>query len=164
LYFWLKKENAGVKKTKRRAEGGTKKKAVRTRSKKRSEKPATITDDLSAKKRDEAPDPVDLAEAREIVAAMVRKSARKIAEEIIKVAETGQLAPAKYLFEAVGLYPPGPEAPKPEESLAYSLLKRMGLQPEGEISEAAEKDKIREGAASDDKHSRPNEGRKDAVK
>jgi hypothetical protein len=48
---------------------------------------------------------------------------------VIEVAKTGQLASAKYLFEAVGLYPATEEtrAKAPEDSLAYTLLRRMGL-------------------------------------
>ena len=48
---------------------------------------------------------------------------------MIKVALTGQLATAKYLFEAVGLYPPTEQtvARPIETSLAHTLLTRMGL-------------------------------------
>lgn len=73
--------------------------------------------------------PVDLEEARERVSDLVRKSAGEIASGVIEVAKGGQLASAKYLFEAVGLYPaaeqtaPGP----PEDSLAQTLLKRLGI-------------------------------------
>jgi hypothetical protein len=53
---------------------------------------------------------------------------RTIVSRFIEVAKSGQLAPAKYLFEALGLYPsPAETLAKPENSLAYALLKRMGL-------------------------------------
>jgi hypothetical protein len=73
--------------------------------------------------------PVDMVQVRENINNLVGNSARKIAIEVIKVALTGQLATAKYLFEAVGLYPATEEtAPRPiETSLAHTLLKRMGL-------------------------------------
>jgi hypothetical protein len=73
--------------------------------------------------------PVDMVQVRENINNLVGNSARKIAIEVIKVALTGQLATAKYLFEAVGLYPATEETvPRPiETSLAHTLLKRMGL-------------------------------------
>ncbi len=43
----------------------------------------------------------DVVRVRESISILVRESAAKIATEIIKVAVTGQLAPAKYLFEAI---------------------------------------------------------------
>ena len=131
-----------MKKAKGRQRAGTAKKAARARIKNISEKPAAKPDGKTLNRVEEELEPVDFAEVREIVAAMVRRSAKKIAEGVIKVAEKGQLGPAKYLFEAVGLYPPGAEVPKPEESLAYSLLKRMGLQPEAEVADEGEKGNI----------------------
>jgi len=48
---------------------------------------------------------------------------------VVKVAMTGQLASAKYLFEVVGLYPATEQtaAGPGENSLADTLLARMGL-------------------------------------
>jgi hypothetical protein len=72
--------------------------------------------------------PVDLVEARKSIATLVRMSANEIAKGLIEHAKSGELAPTKYLFELVGLYPATPEtSSKPENSLAYALLKRMGL-------------------------------------
>jgi hypothetical protein len=73
--------------------------------------------------------PVDLAQVRENISTLVRESAEEIATGVIKVAKTGQLTSAKYLFEAVGLYPTTEQtAPRPlEDSLAHTLLTRMGL-------------------------------------
>jgi hypothetical protein len=43
-----------------------------------------------------------------------------LVSRFIEVAKSGHLAPAKYWFEAVGLYPPTAETlAKPENSLAY---------------------------------------------
>jgi hypothetical protein len=77
----------------------------------------------------EAMKPVDFVEVRKNIAAMVGGAAQSIATKAIEDAKNGQLAPAKYLFEAVGLYPPTEETAqaRPEDSLAYTLLKRMGL-------------------------------------
>ena len=72
--------------------------------------------------------PMDIARVRENITNLVGDSAEDIATEVIKVAKTGQLAPAKYLFEVAGLYPATEEtAAKPEDSLAHTLLMRMGL-------------------------------------
>ena len=59
----------------------------------------------------------------------MKNAAELIATEVIKVALTGQLATAKYLFEAVGLYPPTEQtaAPLVKDTLAHTLLTRMGL-------------------------------------
>jgi hypothetical protein len=72
---------------------------------------------------------VDMGQVRENINNLVGNSARKIAIEVIKVALTGQLATAKYLFEAVGLYPPTEQTEvRPiETTLAHTLLTRMGL-------------------------------------
>jgi hypothetical protein len=71
----------------------------------------------------------DIVQVRENINELVKASAQKIAIEVIKVALTGQLATAKYLFEAVGLYPATEETTvRPiETSLAHTLLTRMGL-------------------------------------
>ena len=73
--------------------------------------------------------PADLVQVRENIKDLVRDSAEDIATEVIKVAKTGQLASAKYLFEAVGLYPATEETAPTQVvgSLAHTLLTRMGL-------------------------------------
>jgi hypothetical protein len=61
---------------------------------------------------------------------MVKSSAEKIANKLIQAAEeTAQLASAKYLFEAVGLYPAVKEtAGKAQgDPLAEALLRRLGM-------------------------------------
>ena len=69
--------------------------------------------------------PRDLVEARKTITKMVRESATEIVSKLIEVAKTGQVAQAKYLFEAVGLYPPTEETTtaNPEDSLAYITVK-----------------------------------------
>jgi hypothetical protein len=71
----------------------------------------------------------DIVQVREGINELVKASAQQIAIEVIKVALTGQLATAKYLFEAVGLYPATEQtmARPIETSLAHTLLTRMGL-------------------------------------
>jgi hypothetical protein len=71
---------------------------------------------------------VDFVQVRKNIAALVGGAAQDIAKRAIEVAKAGQLAPAKYLFEAVGLYPAATETlAGSEDSLAYTLLKRLGL-------------------------------------
>ncbi|MFZ0774591.1 MAG: hypothetical protein ACLP56_02535 [Candidatus Sulfotelmatobacter sp.] len=91
-----------------------------------------------AEKKDTAKrkEPADFAEARKEITALVLRSATTIAARFIEGAEAGQLAPAKYLFEAVGLYPATEETSAgPEDSLAYTWLKRLGLPTEPLIGE-----------------------------
>ena len=72
--------------------------------------------------------PVDFAEARKNIATLVRMSVNEIVVQFIELAKDGEVGPAKYLFEVCGLYPATAEtSAKPENSLAYSLLKRLGL-------------------------------------
>src|SRR5260370_16864618 len=74
-------------------------------------------------------EPVEMVRVRENINNLVGSSARAIATKVIEVAKMGQLASAKYLFEAGGLYPATEEtkAKAPEDSLAYTLLTRMGV-------------------------------------
>jgi hypothetical protein len=71
----------------------------------------------------------DIVQVRERIVELVKGSAADIVTELIDVAKLGQVAPAKYLFELVGLYPAseGTELVPPEESLAHTLLTRLGL-------------------------------------
>jgi hypothetical protein len=71
----------------------------------------------------------DIVQIRENINELVKDSAKDIATEVIKVAKTGQLASAKYLFEAAGIYPATEQATTNpiERSLAHTLLRRMGL-------------------------------------
>jgi hypothetical protein len=80
--------------------------------------------------------PVDFVEARKNIAKLVRMSVNEIAGQFIQLAKEGEVAPAKYLFEVVGLYPVREEtSSKPEHSLAYTLLKQLGLPTELETDE-----------------------------
>ncbi|MGA9510543.1 MAG: hypothetical protein WBV55_18125 [Candidatus Sulfotelmatobacter sp.] len=72
--------------------------------------------------------PVDFVEARKNIATLVRMAVNEIVVGFIELAKNGEVGPAKYLFEVCGLYPATAEtSAKPENSLAYSLLKRLGL-------------------------------------
>ncbi|MCU1303041.1 MAG: hypothetical protein JWQ87_3325 [Candidatus Sulfotelmatobacter sp.] len=71
----------------------------------------------------------DVVKVRENIKNMVWNAAETIATQVIAAANEGQLAAVKYLFEVVGMYPATEETKgTPEEdSLAYILLKRLGL-------------------------------------
>src|SRR6202030_1429192 len=72
----------------------------------------------------------DLDKVREGIDNKIKESAQLIANKVIEVAKTtGQLASAKYLFEAVGLYPASveSEARPIETTIAHQLLTRMGI-------------------------------------
>ena len=94
-----------------------------------------------AKQPDPTPateEPKDFEEVRKNIAALVRTAANAIVTNLIQGANSGQVAPAKYLFEAVGLYPATAETlSKPEDSPAYALFKKLGLRPAGMICEEA---------------------------
>jgi hypothetical protein len=93
-----------------------------------------------AKEKAETSAGKNIVEVRGNIDNLVKASAELIAAEVIKVALTGQLATAKYLFEAIGLYPATEHtAPAPViGSLAHTLLKRMGLPTEPVIGEENE--------------------------
>lgn|GEM_PF-638237 len=80
-------------------------------------------------KASETTKPVDLVQVRENINNMVGESAVEIATGVINGAKAGRLTSAKYLFEAIGLYPATEQtAPRQvENSLAHTLLTRMGL-------------------------------------
>jgi hypothetical protein len=117
----------------KKAKGKGKVMQMNAASKPRTKKRMTQTspeETLKVLKTDEAETtaPPDFAEARKMIAELVRLSAVEIATSFLNAAKTGQVAPAKYLFEAVGLYPATEETPeRAKHSLAYTLLKRMGL-------------------------------------
>jgi hypothetical protein len=72
----------------------------------------------------------DLDKVREGIDNKIKESAQLIANKVIEVAKTtGQLASAKYLFEAVGLYPASvPSEARPlETTIAHQLLTKMGI-------------------------------------
>lgn len=74
-------------------------------------------------------EPVTLTRVRENINNMVGNAAEQIVIQLIHCAGRGEVAPAKYLFELVGLYGATQETEeKPKEnSLAYMLLKHLGL-------------------------------------
>ena len=104
-----------VKKAKGKGKTTAKATAKRAAAKKSSPKPKTGK---------------DIAKVREGIDNKIKNSAQLIANKVIEVAKTtGQLASARYLFEAVGLYPANErtEGRPIETTMAHQLLTRMGL-------------------------------------
>jgi hypothetical protein len=70
----------------------------------------------------------DAAQVHEDIAGMVRAEAREITDAVIAQAMNGELAPAKYLFEMAGVYPPatdGTQSTTEEDCLARTLMDRL---------------------------------------
>ncbi len=70
------------------------------------------------------------AEVRKDISKIVQSGAKRIAKAVMEQATTGQLAPAKYLFEVAGIYPAltdGTFATEDEDCLAKTLLNRLNL-------------------------------------
>ena len=67
---------------------------------------------------------------RNDIAKIVELGAKKIAKAVMEQAMTGQLAPAKYLFEMAEIYPlstDGSHATENEDCLAKTLLNRLDI-------------------------------------
>ena len=109
---------------------------------KSSEKNTVNSSEKNVEEPKKAPDAVQV---RENISKLVRGSAESIAKKVIADAVGGQLASAKYLFEATGLYPPTEETAgiPAEDSLAYTLLRRMGLPVEPVITDEDEQEEQR---------------------
>jgi hypothetical protein len=117
---------------KKKAKGKSAKKAKKTRS--------------STKK--------DPAKVREEIAGMVRSEARDITEAVMDEAKKGELAPAKYLLEMAGVYPPatdGTQATPEEDCLARTLLDRLNVPPRKVASEEEETASVAEPAPVEEK-------------
>jgi hypothetical protein len=102
---------------------GVKAKKAKGKGKATAKKPAAKRSSSKAKKGK------DIVEVRENINELVKDSAEDIASSVIEVAtRTGQLASAKYLFEAVGIYPATEQTDRPiETTMAHQLLTRLGL-------------------------------------
>jgi hypothetical protein len=85
--------------------------------------------------------PVDLASVRRQITELVGNRALGLVETTITEAEKGHYAAMKYLFEMVGLYPArGEEVPQGEDSLARTLLQRIGVAENSSSAEEVTKD------------------------
>jgi hypothetical protein len=101
-----------------------KKKAKSKKSKTTKDKPAKKKTSPKSKK-ERSP-----AAVRNDISKMVESGAKKITKAVMDQAMTGQLAPARFLFEMASIYPPstdGSQATADEECLAKTLLRRLDL-------------------------------------
>lgn len=79
-----------------------------------------------------AKEPKSAEEARTDVRTRVWKSAGAITDGLIVAAKSGRLVAAKYLFEMAGVHPATEGTTSDsEDSLAYAVLKSLGLPTEG---------------------------------
>ncbi len=84
----------------------------------------------------------DAAEVHKDISGMVKADAREITSAVIAQAKNGELAPAKYLFEMAGVYPPptdGSQATPEEDCLAKTLLDRLGPERKAVVTEEVER-------------------------
>jgi hypothetical protein len=80
----------------------------------------------------------DVTDLRRQIESLVTRKAVNMVETAIGEADKGHFAAMKYLFEMIGLYPGPSEAePQGEDSLAKTLLRRLGM-PEEATPQAAE--------------------------
>lgn len=102
----------------------SKKRAAKSKATTKAAKPKSASRTTRAKKH------ATSAEVRSDIAKMVNSGAKKITKAVMDQAMTGQLAPAKYLFEVAGVYPPltdGSEATTDEDCFAKTLLDRLNI-------------------------------------
>lgn len=88
--------------------------------------------------------PVDLEAMRAMIANTVGGQALAITSALVGAAKKGELAPAKFLFEMIGLYPVSAGAADEEaedaedgNEFAKALLQRLALPGSGEDAEEA---------------------------
>ena len=88
--------------------------------------------------------PLDLEAVRAMVANTVGGQALNITSALVEEAKKGELAPVKFLFEMIGLYPAnaGPaneeeEAAEEGKDFAKALFQRLALPGSGENGEEA---------------------------
>jgi len=80
-------------------------------------------------------DPVDLAEIRQQITNLVGSDAVSMVEATIEAVGKGHYLGMKYLFELIGLYPAtGADEAPVQDSMAATLLRRLGL-PESPMQE-----------------------------
>ena len=121
-----------------------KKKVAETKKNKAKAKEESTAKEAAKESLEGPKQPEDRARMREGIDQMVWDSAELIAKKVIAGARDGQVAAAKYLFEAVGLYPATEEtkANMPEQSLPYALLRRIALAADRVIGDGEDVDPV----------------------
>lgn len=81
----------------------------------------------------------DMAEVRKNLSKLVKAEAEHLTQAAIEQGKAGQLPTVKYLLEMAGIFPAGESEQKPpskdEESLAETLLDRLGIPKEPVIAD-----------------------------
>ncbi len=117
---------------------------TRAKSKTTTKRTSEIKTGNSATKKSKPTKDVNLAEVRRNITNIVGEAASEIAVAVVVEAKKGQLATAKYLFEAAGVYPVSTEGnvDKPEEdTFAQRLVRTFGL-PAGPLPGGDESDPL----------------------
>jgi hypothetical protein len=98
----------------------------------------------------------DPAQVREQLAGIVKSGAKGITQAVMDHAMNGELAPAKYLLEMAGVYPPPKQdeelAAQEEDCLAKTLLDRLNIPQKAEepvTDEPVEGDSAKDNPATD---------------
>jgi hypothetical protein len=95
--------------------------------------------------------PMDLAEIRQQITDLVGNRAVDMVETTMEEVGKGHYLGMKYLFEMIGLYPAIAAADAPvEDSLAATLLRRLGLGDEPMLGSGVTKDSTSATPASED--------------
>jgi hypothetical protein len=95
--------------------------------------------------------PMNLAEIRQQITDLVGNRAVGMVETTIEEVGKGHYLGMKYLFEMIGLYPSIAAADAPvEDSLAATLLRRLGLGDEPRLESGVTKDSTSATAAPED--------------
>ncbi|MDP9159938.1 MAG: hypothetical protein M3O09_06875 [Acidobacteriota bacterium] len=87
--------------------------------------------------------PSDLASIRERITNLVSNEALNMVQITIEEVNKGHYMAMKYLFEMIGLYPGAAKEEAPvEDSLARTLLRRLGLPEEPMLESSVTKDRV----------------------
>jgi len=87
--------------------------------------------------------PLDPVKVRREISEIVMESAQAITQAVKVQAAQGQLAPAKFLFEMAGVFPPstdGTFTTENEDSLAKTLLNRLNIPLEPVVHDLLQKE------------------------
>jgi len=119
------------------------KKKARAKAKTQKEGSNKRTGRTSPKKSSGKPKDVNLADVRRDIKNIVGGAAGDITSAVVVEALKGQLATAKYLFEATGIYPVaegGDSVDNPDDdTFAQRIVRRLGL-PEGPLPKSDDDD------------------------
>lgn len=120
--------------TRKRAKAG--KKAAEKKIKKAAKKKSANRKKSGKKERDEK-------EVRKECSKLIKEGATQLTAAVIEEGKKGQLGPVKYLFEMANIFPradDGSQTSAEEESLAETLLHRLGIPTHPVVADEYEKE------------------------